>query len=149
MGCRKSHSFFFPGVLLLLLSFKWFQRLFKGKVSAVPEFRSKPEQSCGICFTWSSLPSLPGLRSPASKPATHWGIHPCHKWCCVLLSPYSCLGEKQRLWIYFSSGHASSKGSWKQVYRLLCFWIIDPKSFSDLLLLRTRQWALLSSSCHP
>lgn len=40
--------FFFLGVFLLLLSFKWFQRLFKGKVSAVPALRSKSEQSCGI-----------------------------------------------------------------------------------------------------
>lgn len=138
-GAKSHVGFFFSGVFLLLLSFKWFQRLFKGKISAVPELRSKSEQLCGICFTWSSLPSLPGLRSPASKPAAHRGINLYHEWCCVSLCPYSCLGQKQRLWIYICFGHDSFKGSWKQVYCLLCFWIRYPKSSSDLLLLRALQ----------
>lgn len=89
VGGEESHKFgfvfFFPGVFLLLLAFRWFQRLSKGKISAVPALRSQSAQSSGIWFTWSS-----------SKPAAHWGIHVCHKCCCVSLSPNSQLGQKQR-----------------------------------------------------
>lgn len=118
----------------MLLSFKLFQRLFKGQVGAVPDLSTKAEQSCGVCFTWSSLPcsgpqpqNLPHTRVSiciTNGAVTHyvtilvWVESKDCEYMSVLVMPFSKEDE---------------------VCHLLCFRIVDPKSFPDLLLLHALQ----------